>query len=216
MGLIFSTLSATESGPLRWRFDVFVDDRLIGEHVFELEAAERQLVLTTTARFEVKILFFTAFRYDHRNTEIWDEGGLVRIEAFTDSNGDLYEVKGSREEAAFALSTLAGERLLPREIMTFAYWNPAILEARSLLNSQTGEVLEVEVSERGVESVPYADAPIETIRYDLQMDKGPISLWYGKDDRRWTALESVTDGGRRLRYVPRELPSNFTLNAIME
>lgn len=205
-----------EGLPLRWSFDVFVDDRLIGEHSFELDSADEQLILTTKARFEVKVLFFTAFRYDHSNTEIWDENGLVRIDSVTDSNGDLYRVSGVRGKESFALSTHAGERVLPSEIMTFAYWNPAILEARQLLNSQTGEFLEVEVSEQGEEEVPFAEATIEARRYDLKLEQGPITLWYGKEDRRWTALESVTEGGRRLRYVPRELPSPFTLGAILE
>lgn len=205
-----------EGLPLRWSFDVFVDDRLIGEHTFELKSAEEQLILTTKARFEVKILFFTAFRYDHSNTEIWDDRGLVRIDSVTDSNGDQYRVLGERGREAFSLTTQGGEQALPSEIMTFAYWNPAILEARQLLNSQTGEFLEVDVTEQGVEEIPFAEATIEARRYDLRLEQGPITLWYGKEDQRWTALESVTEGGRRLRYVPRELPSNFTLNALME
>jgi hypothetical protein len=208
--------STAAGAPLEWRFDVFVDDRFIGEHSFRVEPSTDRWVLTTTAKFEVKILFFTAFRYDHSNIEVWDQAGLLRIEASTDSNGTLYRVNGERVEDQFSLNTQDGDRLLPGDVMTFAYWNPAILGAQELLNSQTGDVLQIQVEESGPDEVLYNDEPLQTIRYDIQMEKGPISLWYGRDDQRWTALESVTDGGRRLRYVPRELPEAFNLQPLMD
>lgn len=197
---------AGELDSCKWVFDVYVDDRYIGEHFFELSAGDEQLVLSTVAQFEYKILFFSAFRYEHKNTEVWDRQGLLAIDAFTDSNGKEFLVRGERTADGFALTTYESEQDLPAGLKTFAYWNPSILDEERLLNSQTGEYVFVDVVNRGMEVVEYQGSELEAIRYDLVLSEGPISIWYGKDDQRWLALESETGGGRLLKYVPKKLP----------
>jgi hypothetical protein len=83
-------------------------------------------------------------------------------------------------------------------VQTFAYWNPSILEARRLLNPQTGEYVYVEVTPMGREII----AGQQTERFRLLGDgRSPleIDLWY-TPARDWVALESRTPEGRRLRY----------------
>jgi hypothetical protein len=211
MGL--STLTASQSA-YTWQFDVFVDDRYIGEHVFALSPEGDQWVLETQARFEVKILFFTAFRYEHDNTEIWDDRGLVSIAAQTDANGKEFIVEGERGSGVFRIATQDGENRLPEQIQTFAYWNPSILEANQLLNSQTGEYLPVKVSKGETEILQVESQDIEARQFNLELEQGPITLWYSTTDQRWIALESLTEGGKRLRYVPKSIPDSFDVTIL--
>lgn len=219
--LVCAALSGLGALPLvgeldscKWVFDVYVDDRYIGEHFFELRSGEEELILSTVAQFEYKILFFSAFRYEHKNTEVWDRQGLLAIDAFTDSNGKEFLVRGERTADGFALTTHESEQDLPTGLKTFAYWNPSILNENRLLNSQTGEYVPVEVVNRGLEMVDYQGSELEAIRYDLVLSEGPIRVWYGKEDQRWLALESVTGGGRLLKYVPRMLPLATSLRQL--
>ena len=78
----------------RWQFDVLLDDKPIGVHTFAVEDTGTQLRLETTASFDVKFLFITAFRYRHQNTEVWQDGCLSSIDAVTDSNGKELVVRG--------------------------------------------------------------------------------------------------------------------------
>src|SRR5687768_1235883 len=55
-----------------WDFRVFLDDKEIGTHRFDLldkGGGERELV--SQARMAVKILFVTAYTYDHHDVEHW-------------------------------------------------------------------------------------------------------------------------------------------------
>ena len=82
--------------------------------------------------------------------------------------------------------------------MSFAYWDPRILEATRLLNSQTGELVPVAVTDQGTETVTVRGAERPATRHRITGPGLSIDLWYA--DGRWVALEALADGGRRLRY----------------
>lgn len=192
---------------LEWEFDVYLDDKPIGEHDFRLVHEGPGLTLETEASFDVKFLFFTAYTYRHRCVETWDRRGLASIHAKTDANGEISEVRGNRVNGTFTVDVNGETRDLPAEIMSFAYWNPEILQEERLLNSQTGEYESIEVIDRGESPVDYGGESIPARRYDLMVMGKPISVWYAVSDRRWLALESVARGDRKLRYVPALIPA---------
>jgi hypothetical protein len=196
-----------------WQFRVFLDDKEIGTHDFRLRPDGGNLLLESEAAFDVKFLFFTAYSYRHRNVEMWDSSGLVSISAFTDANGSIHEVAGSRQPDAFRLISRQGNKALPNRLMTFAYWNPDILQQDRLLNSQTGTYEQVQVVDRGASQVIYQGQSIPARRYDILIDEIPISVWYAVENNLWLALESLTEGGRVLRYEPASLPQIASLVA---
>lgn len=189
-------------GAREWRFGVTLDGRAIGYHHFQLRERGGQRELVSEARFNVRVLFFDAYRYVHDATELWRDDCLERIEARTDDNGDRLLVRGARDEASFVVAAAGDERTLPACVQTFAYWNPSILEAEQLLNPQTGEYVPVRVAALGREPITPGSG-VMAQRYRLTgRGEGAalqIDLWYG-EDQRWLGLDSVTDGGRQLSY----------------
>lgn len=198
--------AATDSRD--WRFEVLLDDREIGYHEFSLREDGRRQVLETEASFDVKFLFITAFRYRHQNTEVWKDGCLTSIEAATNNNGDLLQVKGQLSDDTFLVTGQSGKETLDNCVRTFAYWNPEILEAERLLNSQTGEYEDVAVVLEGEDQVVVDDMVVDALRYRLAAEAGDITLWYSSDEtRRWLALEAPAKGGRKIRYKPLAVPA---------
>ncbi len=194
-----------------WRFEVLLDNKQIGYHDFSVFNDGTRQVLETEASFDVKFLFITAFRYRHTNTEIWADDCLLSIEAATDNNGDTLIVNGTQQESTFRVSRDSGEATLERCVKTFAYWNPRILEADRLLNSQTGEYEDVSVEFDGEDQVVIDGRPVDALRYRLIAGAGEIKLWYSNDAmRRWLALEAPAKGGRTLRYRPLAVPADVT------
>ena len=197
----------TGSAAKAWEFDVALDGKPIGSHTFELQQDGSKQVLTTEARFDVKFLFVTAFRYRHENTEVWDNGCLASIDAATDSNGDLLAVRGAARGDQFALTSNDGTESLPACVQTFAYWNPGILDAQQLLNSQTGEYEDVEAVYEGPDRIDVAGETVDAFRYRLSARAGDIVLWYSTDEKTWLGLEAPAKGGRKITYTAVEVPS---------
>jgi hypothetical protein len=191
------------SQPQQWDFKVYLDDKWIGYHNFRLTPdGNGGHTLDINAQFDVKFLFINAYSYRHDNTERWQQQCLKSIQARTDDNGKEFVVQGASDGSRFYLDNAGSRKPLSTCVMTFAYWDPAILKADRLLNSQTGEYVNVDVLPLGREQIPVRGQPIAANRYRiLAEDNAVIDLWYSADSYRWLALQSTTEGGRKIRYL---------------
>jgi hypothetical protein len=183
-----------------WRFRVLLDDTEIGYHTFRLTEQAGELVVDSEARFRVRILFFDAYRYEHVNRERWNERCLMGIDSKTDVNGKTTRVSGSDDGREFVVQAGDGTVAIGDCVMSFAYWNPAFLEQKRLLNSQTGDYVDVDIRRVGKEEVAVRGQSVSATGFELAADKLNMELWYSPD-REWLGLQSTTKGGRMLRYV---------------
>ena len=203
LAMTLAVSGAASAQERTWNFRVDLDGTPIGYHRFTLrdDAGERELV--TQARFSVKVLGITAYRYAPDATERWRGDCLERLTAHTDDDGKRLDVSARKSGARVAVLGPKGQRELDACVMTFAYWNPAMLSQKRLLNSQTGEHEAVSVREIGRASVTVRGAAVEASHWRISGPKHPIDLWYSAQNE-WIALESPVDGGRRLRYTATE------------
>jgi len=183
-----------------WDFKVYLDDTPVGSHRFTLTERASMRELRSEARFNVKFLMFNAYTYVHKAREFWQGNCLAGIWATTDDNGELTRVEGALDGQGFRLNANRTRTELPGCIMTFAYWHPDLIAQKRLLNPQTGEYTEVRIDAKGEEQIPVQGRQLSARRYRLDAGKFQIDLWYGIEDRRWLALDSTLEGGRRLRY----------------
>lgn len=199
---------SSQPGETRqWRFKVFLDDREIGFHSFRVSEADSGSRVEIDADFNVRILFFNAYSYSHQNEEFWRNDCLFKLDSVTDDNGELLRVDGEAGSSGFIINTTTASQDTGLTcIRSFAYWNPAFLQSNRLLNSQTGEMVDVLISRRADEVIDIDGEAVAALRYTLEMKDGTISLWYSRDSHQWLALEAPAPGGRVLRYEPVELP----------
>ena len=197
LALLFAAQGAAADAR-SWNFRVLLDGRDIGRHVFELRPMGEEQELRSEARFSVDVLFFNAYRYVHDATERWRGDCLRSLTSRTDTNGTLEAVSASPRGGRLVVENPAGREEHDGCVMSFAYWKPAILGARRLLNSQTGELQAVTVTRQGDETIQVRGRPVLAQRHRLLAPKLSIDLWYA--DGQWVALEAPAAGGRRLRY----------------
>jgi hypothetical protein len=182
-----------------WDFSVMLDGKQIGYHRFELLEDGDDRLLRSEANFNVRFLFFNAFRYRHTVEETWRDGCLREIDAHTQANGKKIAVSGSMVEDRLVIDAGDATSELQDCVMTFAYWNPQFLNQPRLLNAQSGEYLEVAVEALGNEPVRVRGQNVDASVFRLTAKKLELKLWYSPNDE-WLALESVADGGRIIRY----------------
>jgi hypothetical protein len=195
--LALAPLSALANNA--WDFRVFLDDKEIGTHRFDLvdRGAERQL--TSQARMSVKILFVTAYTYDHHDVEDWSGDCVSKLSSKTDDNGKKHHVDVQRRDGETVVQTEKGTQRLGDCVLTFAYWNPAMLKQTQLLNSQDGEYIDVKITEAGADPIVVRGVKTPARRFELRSKKLSIDLWYSNQDE-WLALESMTERGQKLIY----------------
>ncbi|MCX7181836.1 MAG: DUF6134 family protein, partial [Candidatus Methylopumilus sp.] len=86
-----------------WNFDVLMDDKLIGEHSFQLKEEGKFNQLTSNAQFKVTLLSIPVYKYKHTSQELWNKDCLHAIESSTQDGGDDYKVLGKTEANTFKL-----------------------------------------------------------------------------------------------------------------
>lgn len=182
-----------------WDFDVYLNDKIVGKHVFSISEAGGEKQVQSEASFKYKILRIPVYRYQHNAAERWTGNCLAEFDASTNANGDRIRVSGEQSERAFLIERDGNPVELPECVMTFAYWNPDFLDQSRLLNPQTGEYVDVHVEEIGNEILEVRGQSVTATRFKLTAYEVDLTIWYSADDE-WLALESVAKGGHIIRY----------------
>lgn len=173
---------AKASVPRDLAFDVFRGNAPIGSHSIGFRAMGADLVVEVAIELEVTFLFVTAYRYSHRNREIWRDGLLQRIATVTDDNGRRFSVTGVRSGQGLRVETDEEAAFFPGDLLTSTFWQPALVRQDSLLNTQDGRVMAVRFEPGGWEEVAGDGGSVRARRFtcsgDLELD-----LWRDDADR---------------------------------
>lgn len=184
-----------------WAFDVYLDKDKIGQHTFKLNESNE---LTSMAKFNVKVLFINAYKYDHKTVEQWQGDCLNSLESHTLENKVESNIKAKLSGQEFTVADGKTEQKLPACTMTFAYWNPKIIQQNKLLNPQNGEWLDTKFTNLGKETIEVKNKKVEANHYKLDgslngKSKLKIELWYSANND-WLALKSITPEGYIINY----------------
>ena len=202
--ILFSLASPAKAierpdGTSLWDFDVYLNDKKVGTHKFDVSDSDGVRQVTSEASFHYKFLFVTAYRYEHSAAERWANDCLVEVDASTNANGKRTQVYGEQSSGGFIVDKDDKLTELPDCIMTFAYWNPEFLEQPRLLNPQTGDYVTVRVDKIGEEILEVRGKAVTATRFKLSADEIDLTLWYSLD-KEWLGLESIAKGGHIIRY----------------
>jgi hypothetical protein len=196
---LVNSLGSLSANASEWPFTAYLDGKEIGQHRFAITESDDAIMLTSEADFQVKILFINAYQYQHRASEVWQNDCLQKLDARTEENRDVSLVVGRQQDGSFKVEGPKGPLALPDCAMTFAYWNPKMLQQDKLLNPQTGEWLDVDIRRIGRETIEVRGQPVTAERYRLTASKMKIDLWYS-EKQEWLALESTTPEGYLISY----------------
>ncbi len=186
-------------GERVWDFTVSLDGSRIGSHRFELSDSGDKHRLVSEASFDVRVLFFNAYKYRHSNTEVWNGDCLKEFSARTEVNTKRLNVSGEQSDEGFIVDDGESTMAIDDCVMTFAYWNSDFLNQDKLLNPQSGEYLDVEVEEMPEEEITVRGESRQAKVFRVSARGMSLRVWYSNNDE-WLALESTAKGGRIIRY----------------
>lgn len=180
-------------------FQVLLDDKPIGEHRFTVGGPADARTVVSDARFTVKLLGLTVYRYAHRAVEEWRGNCLRSLVANTDDDGSASRVTAEPVGDALKVVMPEGTQSIQGCAMSFAYWNPAIRQQTRLLNAQTGRHEAVQISRVASASVEARGQSVPAMRWRIDGPAQPVDVWYTAQGE-WVGLDSTVGGGRKLSY----------------
>ena len=162
----------------------------IGTHKFEFHRTGKETSVNIETNVEVKVLFVTAYRFQHVASERWVNGRLVALDAETDNNGKQHKVTAALKGSTLEVQADGKPMQVDKNIIPGSLWNPDLLRQSVMLDSQTGEVMPISVVDDGAEQVATENGPATAHRYTIK-GKFAQDVWY---DSRGRLLQSQFSG----------------------
>ena len=187
-----------------WNFTAYLDEKKIGYHNFEVINNDGEIIVNTQAKFDVSFMFIPIYSYEHVNKEIWRKNCLISLESRTSDDGEELFVRLSNENGNTIIDTHEKNGSKADCVRSFAYWDYDLIKSKTLLNSQTGELINVSYNFVGSEIIDVNNESMNAMHYQLKGKDNAgksidISLWYNSN-KQWLALQSRLDNGYSLRY----------------
>lgn len=193
--LLLGLFAAVPASAREWHFDVSVDGLSIGSH--DVVLRENGDARTVQSDMHFGLLGVNA--YQQHAEETWQANCLTRLDTRTEEKGNVTTVTGRLNADGFAIDGPRGHERLAPCVMSFAYWNPAVLKQAHLLNVQTGVWTPVTVQPLGKEQIETRGSSVAADHFRIDTERNRIELWYSSE-REWIGLRSTTRDGHVLTY----------------
>ena len=173
-------------------FDVFLNDREVGHHRFELLEQGESIEVSSTMSLDFKVFEIKRVKYRHQANEIWQSGCLVALQSETEKQGDTVAVEASTDQSGLVIQRPKEVETIAGCVRGFSYWNPQWLEGDNLLNAETGINVPVAISSRFSEqdNITHIKVALPKVDIELQYDAAG----------EWLSLQTELLIGGTLRY----------------
>jgi len=175
-------------------FRVTIDDSVIGTHTVSVQHGPNGTTARSVIDLAPKIAFITVYRYELDTTEVYDsEGFLVSMNGTCNDDGDPHFVNVRRQGETLLVDGSSHQGPVPLTTGVSSHWNKASLGRTPWISTQSGEIINVSVSE-----ISSSEAPAGASAYRVTNGADvTIDLFY---DARGEWVGSAFDAeGRRLR-----------------
>jgi hypothetical protein len=154
----------------------------IGTHRVELRRTGKETSVNLETNVEVKVLFITAYKFQHTATERWLNGRLVALNSATDDNGTQHKLTAALKGAALQVEADGKAVQVDKNIIPGSLWNPELVRQSVMLDTQNGQVMPISVVDGGSEQVTVESGPAPAHHYTI---KGKFSqdVWYDNRGR---------------------------------
>lgn len=175
-------------------FDVFRDGSEFGSHRIQFEKrGDGKTAVSIDIDLAAGILGFDLYNYEHHNEELWDGNKLVRLNSTTNNDGEDLYVDASKQGDKLEIDASKNDGHAELGIFSTSYWNYNIVKQSKLLNSQNGEVIDIEF-------LPLED---EKPGHSCYRSKGKLKLdiCYEEESKKWASL-AFEIKGHNITYKP--------------
>jgi len=158
------------------------------------------LKVTSQIDLQVKVAFITVYSYQQTANDDWENGVLVRSRIQTNDDGKETLVQAEVRDGQLVVQGPSGSSTTQLGAMTdISFSNQAITQGPALIDSQTAELIKIQVEGGTKERIMVRGQAVEARRFSMIGSKGRSgSVWYNDAGSLVKAI--VTTRGETLDY----------------
>ncbi len=195
----FSSSHVKHYSDLKYlEYEIYLNNALIGKHVFNFKKNKDTLLVNTEGKFKVKKLGIDLMNYSTKTTETYINGKLNNYISETFQNDKrkyviltlnkqkkLFEIDGSSFKGETDVNNIIG-----------SWWNHEIINKKTQISAVSGRILPQKVKFLGKKDVILFDKKYNALKFHfLSNDDKPLSkkkinfnLWYDEDSLLWLKM----------------------------
>jgi hypothetical protein len=174
-------------------FNVFLDKKQVGTHIFDIQRKDVNIFVKSNMQLKGKFWGLVPFKYTHQSTETWKDGCLFGLESQTLKRGKTINISASSGQLGLTIVNADKTEVIKGCTKSFAYWDYSKLEGNQLLNTENGQLVDVQIKS----SKNQSDAGKSVV---IQSSEADINLGYSADGN-WLWLKSQLEVGGLLHYI---------------
>lgn len=181
------------------RFRVLRNGSPVGAHTVTFQRQGRDIVVETRFDVQVQLLFVTAYQYEYRAIDTWQNGCLIAMQAWINDDGARHEVVATSDGERLIIDGPRGRGTARLGVYPTHHWNAGVLGSDHVLNTITGRVANVRIVDQGIETVSMngESRPARRFAYSGELQN---QVWY--DERgRWVKMRFQGTDGSTIEYV---------------
>jgi hypothetical protein len=164
----------------------------IGMHKLTFSQSGGDLMVEVRNKMKVKLLFVTVFRYKAERREMWRDGRMVSYRSQTDDDGTAIATVAELKGDKLVIEGPDGSAEAPLGVFPTNPWNSKIVEQSLLMDTKTGELLNVKIDAAGEDTVEARGKSFKAKKYVISGDL-ERELWFGEDGT-WLQMRFDSDG----------------------
>lgn len=148
LGVTLACLAALPARAEDYMFKVLCNGNPVGYQHVQVRKDSDATVVDTDVAVDVHMAGFEIYRYRYRGHETWRDGKLAELTSDTDDDGEALSLSvHPAEDGMLLVESKDGRREVPADTLPTSYWNPAVLDRGELLDTESGKLLKVAVSQ---------------------------------------------------------------------
>ncbi len=209
--LLLTSPAAAQPASQSWQpsdgqklvFDVFRDGGAFGTHTVAFKKTGDTLSVDTDVELRVDLGPLNLFHYVLDATERYVGGKLTWVGSRSKNEGKWKTLSAQAVEGGLQVKGSKFSGVLKGLVIPSSHWNIEEMKQLAMFSTETGEMLKIAVTDKGVERVKVGKGMIDARRYFVKSDI-EASFWYDAEGR-WVKCAFETQGSK-IEYLLRDLP----------
>ena len=177
----------------RIEFDIYRNNKLIGEHIFSFKRSNGELSVESEINFKIKKFGIVLYRYHVKGTEFYKGGELVKFNSNTNQNGKEKYVNLILKNKEYNIDGSSYKGKISTDHILGTWWNHSIVKAKAQISAVSGRIIKQKVTFLGKETIIIGDQNYNTLHFnfssiDKKLKKNKkmnTDVWYDEKTLSW-------------------------------